>query len=99
MDFGHKVVEVQQQNFVEFDSNSKGDLRSRDVEPELESVEEYRCYSERQRHPPVRFGINEFADTVMTECLGENQVNEPSTIEEAFTNKNGKRQQMQSINL
>ena len=35
-DFSQKVVEVQQQKFVEFDKNSQGNVRSRDVEPELE---------------------------------------------------------------
>ena len=84
-DFGHKgVVEVQQQKSVEFDSNFEGHLRSRDIEPELERSEQCRRYPERQRCPPVRFGIDEYADTVMTGCLGENQVNELSTIEEAL---------------
>ena len=31
------------------------------------------------------FGIDGYTDTVMTDCLGEDQVNEPSTIKEAFT--------------
>ena len=35
-DFGHKVDEVQQHRSMEFDSNSEGDVISRDVEPELE---------------------------------------------------------------
>ena len=52
MDFGHKVAEVQQQNSVEFNN---GDLRSVDVEPELERVEESRRYPEQQRCPPVHF--------------------------------------------
>ena len=83
-DFGHKVDEVQQQKSVEFDNNSEGDVRSRDVEPELERVEECRRYPERQRYPPVRFGIDEYADTVMTECSDKNLITEPSIIEHAL---------------
>ena len=63
------VAEVQQQKSVEFDSNCEGDVRLRDVEPELERVEECRRYPERQRYPPVHFEMDEYADTVMTECL------------------------------
>ena len=83
-DFGHKVAEVQQQNSVEFDSNSEGNVRLRDIEHELERVEECRQYSENHRYPSVCFGIDEYADTVMTECLDENQITEPSTIEHAL---------------
>ena len=42
-DFGHTVVEVQQPKTVEFDNNPVGDV---DVEPQLERVEECRCYPE-----------------------------------------------------
>ena len=69
---------------MEFDNNSEGDVRSRDVEPELERVEECRRYPERQRYPPVCFGIDEYADTVVTECLDKNQITEPSTTEHAL---------------
>ena len=72
---------------MEFDNNSEQNVRSRDVEPELERerVEECRRYPERQRYPPVRFGIDEYADTVMTECLEKDHIGEPSNIEEALT--------------
>ena len=74
-----KVAQAQQRKSVEFNNRSV-----EDVEPEVEQVEECRRYPERQRCPPVRFGLDEYADTVVTECLDNNQINEPSTIEEAL---------------
>ena len=41
-------------------------------------------YLERQRFPLVCFGVDEYAETVMTECLYKNLIWEPSITEEAL---------------
>ena len=41
------------------------------------------CQSTRQRHPPVRFGVDEYVEAAMV-----NEVVEPESIEEAFVSEN-----------
>ena len=65
------------------DINPEIKVRPDNVEPEGEREEEHR-YPERRRRAPVRFGIDEYADLACTEGLEESQINEPSSIEEAF---------------
>ena len=84
-----KVAEAPQQKCVEFDNGSEEDVESRDSELDLGQEEECRRYPERQRRPPTRFGIDEYADTVTTECT--DQITEPSTIQEASENTEWKR--------
>ena len=60
-------------------------MRTRDIEPELERVEECRHYPERKWYPPVHFGTDDYADKVMTECLDKDHIGELSNIEEALT--------------
>ena len=84
-----KVAEGPHQKCVEFDNGSEEDVESRDSELDLGQEEECRRYPEWQRLPPTRFGIDEYADTVTTECT--DQITEPSTIQEASENREWKR--------
>ena len=55
---GYRVLDEKtfnKQKSVDLDNNSEQDVRSRDIESELERVEECRRYPEKQRCPPVCF--------------------------------------------
>ena len=51
------------------------------------------CQSIRQRHPPVRFGMDEYVEAAIV-----NEVIEPESIEEVFATEIEVQQLMQSMN-
>lgn len=68
IDFGHETAKVKDKSSVEIDT---GDVRQQEI----------RQYPERSRQVPIRYGIDEYADMA---TLGDSQINEPATMEEAL---------------
>lgn len=76
-DFGGGVVNVEKNisESIEVNADPVDEVRT----------EEGQCrYPERHRGVPVRFGIDEYADIAAAECLGDSQINEPTTMKEAL---------------
>ena len=87
-DFGHQATGVVHKSSLDVDVNPLSEVRPENV-PEV-GRERERHYPERQRRVPVRFGLDEYADLACTKGLKESQINEPSSIEEAFASELGK---------
>ena len=86
-DFGQKTEEVPKGDLLEtIEVEQNPDIESETEEEQAESEE--RRQSERTRRPPVRFGIDEYADTATASiphvAYVAHQIAEPNTMDEAF---------------
>ena len=86
-DFGQRTKEVNtQQEKVEIEIKPE-------VEPDTQNESEEPRRSERQRQPPVRYGLDEYADTAATTddihhvACHVGQIEEPKSIEEALSSE------------
>lgn len=82
-----KVVICRYVIFNEADFGRSKDAQNDSIEVKLKSDEvhmpEKHEYPERRRTVPVRYGIDEYADTA--EVLDGSQITEPSSLNEALT--------------
>ncbi len=99
-DFGHGL-ERNKPPFetIEIEAES---MSSQDEDPEIiddrneENGPDKSRRSQRQRHPPVRYGLDEYADTATEESIVQHvaynvcQVTEPRTMEEAVRSRQAK---------
>ena len=88
LDFGRKEVtrtEDQKAETLEITPNSETAERPKQVQPPVE-IEPEEPRPERRRGPPVRFGIDEYADLAVTEHFAYRAyvTDEPGTIQEAL---------------
>ena len=86
-DFGQKTEEVPKGDLLEtIEVEQNPDIESETEEEQAESEE--RRQSERTRRPPVRFGIDEYADTATASiphvAYVAHQIAEPNTMDEAL---------------
>ena len=86
-DFGQKTEEVPKGDLLEtIEVEQNPDIESETEEEQAESEE--RRQSERTRRPPVRFGIDEYADTATANiphvAYVAHQIAEPNTMDEAL---------------